>query len=682
MRNFLKYFENNKWYKGLLAKTAFLFLFLITMTLSIFIVGTLPHQLNVIEDRMKSEANDIASSIGQVTATAIINNDYGFTVDHCLKIIKQSNSILYIIIIRKDGFALIHTADGWRQETINNNDNPQYRNEGQGTFQFCKLVSQEVFHYSYSFSYSGIDWGRINVGLSLNNYNKNIEELYLRTFLLAISSIIVSFFASVFFVRKLTQPIRQLNNVAKKIAEGGLNARVNINSEDEIGKLAYSFNKMADSLQNSQDNLERKVEERTSELEATNEILQSEIKERLAAENTLKQYNSRLEAYDKIYRGIISARTADEIIKETLTQMPILYQFIDGAAAALIDLESAAVNVHIADFDPKDTTTFSTVKFPIDWDVIYSENNPLNKEYFVDDIRLLQNKFQIDEGMLMRGYLSYLAVPLLMDNNRIGNLIIAAKTTKCFNNANKEVLLVVANHLAVAVYQAQLQAKIKEHSQSLQNSLSEKEVLLKEIHHRVKNNLQVISSLLYLNSKKITDKNALYMFKESQNRVKSIALVHERLYQSKNLGRIDFKDYVQKLITDLFRSYAVNQSMIELDLDIKDISISIDLAVPCGLIINELISNSLKYAFPNYEDENKKGLIKINFNKNGNEELILKVSDNGIGITQSEIEEKKKNSLGLQLIETLVTQLEGSLEIDSNSGTSFIIKFKDDKTNG
>jgi two-component sensor histidine kinase len=172
------------------------------------------------------------------------------------------------------------------------------------------------------------------------------------------------------------------------------------------------------------------------------------------------------------------------------------------------------------------------------------------------------------------------------------------------------------------------------------------------------------------------------MFKESQNRVKSIALVHERLYQSKNLGRIDFKDYVQKLITDLFRSYAVNQSMIELDLDIKDISISIDLAVPCGLIINELISNSLKYAFPNYEDENKKGLIKINFNKNGNEELILKVSDNGIGITQNEIEEKRKNSLGLQLIETLVTQLEGSLEIDSNSGTSFIIKFKDDKTNG
>ena len=129
MKNFRKYFNNKKWYKGLLVKTAFLFLVLITMTLSIFIVGTLPHQFNVIEARMKSEANDIASSIGQVTATAIINNDYGFTVDHCLKIIKQSNSILYIIIIRKDGFALIHTADGWRQETIKNNDNPQYRNE-------------------------------------------------------------------------------------------------------------------------------------------------------------------------------------------------------------------------------------------------------------------------------------------------------------------------------------------------------------------------------------------------------------------------------------------------------------------------------------------------------------------------------------------------------------------------
>jgi two-component sensor histidine kinase/HAMP domain-containing protein len=677
MKNILKFFDNKKWYKGLLVRTAILFLVLITITLLIFIVGTLPYQRRVIEDRMKTEANDIASSIGQVTATAIINNDYGFTVDHCLKIIKQSNSILYIIITRKDGFSLIHTKDGWRQEILG--DSLPNLFGGQGEFYFCKFVNQEVFHYSYPFNYSGIDWGRINVGLSLNNYHKNINELYLRTFLLAISSIFVSFFASVFFVRKLTQPIRQLDNVTKKIAEGSLNARVNIDSKDEIGRLAYSFNKMADSLQHSQDNLERKVEERTSELAKMNEILQSEIKERLIAESTLKKYNSRLEAYDKIYRGIISARTVEEIVRETLTQMPILFNFIDSAMVGLIDFDLAKVNIHIGAFDATNKITFSKLDIPLDVNVVNNENNPLNKASITNDIRMVQNKFSIDEGLLSRGLLSYMAVPLLMDNNRIGNLIIGTKKANCFNDSHKDVLLVVANQLAVALNQAQLQAKIKEHSISLQNSLSEKEVLLKEIHHRVKNNLQVISSLLYLNSKKITDQNALYMFKESQNRVKSIALVHERLYQSKDLGRIDFKDYVQRLITDLFRSYAVNQSIIKLAISINNVFISIDTAVPCGLIINELVSNSLKYAFPNYEEENKEGLIKIDFNQNGNKELILAVSDNGIGIPEN-IEEKKKNSLGLQLIETLVAQLEGTLEIDLSSGAAFTIKFKDDRT--
>jgi len=214
-----------------------------------------------------------------------------------------------------------------------------------------------------------------------------------------------------------------------------------------------------------------------------------------------------------------------------------------------------------------------------------------------------------------------------------------------------------------------VQASLKEN----EIHLKEKEVLLKEIHHRVKNNLQVISSLLYLNSKKINDSKALDIFKDSQNRVKSIALVHERLYQSKDLGKIDFNDYVQKLTKDLLRSYAVNQSVIQLDININNVFINIDMAVPCGLIINELISNSLKYAFPNYEDEKKNGIIKIDFNPIENNKLILIVSDNGIGI-QGNIDEKKNNSLGLQLVETLVAQLDGTMELALNSGTTFKIK--------
>ncbi len=221
-----------------------------------------------------------------------------------------------------------------------------------------------------------------------------------------------------------------------------------------------------------------------------------------------------------------------------------------------------------------------------------------------------------------------------------------------------------------------VQASLKEKEILLsekENLLGEKEVLLKEIHHRVKNNLQVISSLLYLNSKKVKDKETLDMFTDSQNRVKSIALVHERLYRSKDLGKIDFNEYVRRLTKDLFRSYAVNQSVIKLDLNINDIFINIDFAVPCGLIINELISNSLKYAFRN-KSEDDPGIIKIEFNRNGNDELKLIVSDNGSGMSEDSIK-RKKLSLGLQLVDTLVAQLEGSLEIDFQPGTTFKINF-------
>ncbi len=665
---------SNEWHKGILVRTAFHSWILIILTLLIFIVGTLPYQLKIIEDRMKSEANDIAGSIGLVTATAIINNDFGTTVDHCMKIVKQSSSILYITIIRNDGFSLIHTANGWKQETVNDDLNILQDNEITNEFVFSKLVKQEVFHYSFPFSYSGIDWGRINVGLSLKNYNQNIDDIYFRTFWLAISSILLSLLASVYFAKKLTQPIRRLDNVARKVAEGNLDARVKIDSKDEIGRLSHSFNKMTESLKGSQDNLEKKVELRTAELKKINKILHNEIKERLSVENTLKQYNSRLEAFDKIYRGIISAKSVDEIIMETLTQLPTLFTFIDQAAVTVFDYITDTIDVRTADFNSNINPSLSTVKIPINYTVLNDKENPLNGAYFVNDIRLIKKMLPLDDELFSGGFLSYLTIPLIIDNNRIGNLSIASKTTDHFNEAQKEILLVVTNQLAVAINQAQLQAKINGHAKSLQNSLSEKEVLLKEIHHRVKNNLQVISSLLYLNSKKIQDKEVLNMFKESQNRVKSIALIHERLYQSKDLGSIDFKEYVQRLTNDLFRSYAVNQSVVRLDININNVFVNIDTAVPCGLIINELISNSFKYAFPNYEAENKTGIIRIDFTRLNENELSLVVSDDGIGIPQS-INEKKNGSLGLQLVETLVAQLEGILEIDGSSGTTFKIKF-------
>jgi PAS domain S-box-containing protein len=204
----------------------------------------------------------------------------------------------------------------------------------------------------------------------------------------------------------------------------------------------------------------------------------------------------------------------------------------------------------------------------------------------------------------------------------------------------------------------------------LEASLQEKEVLLKEIHHRVKNNLQVISSLLYLQSKSIEGQEALEMFQESQDRVRSMALVHERLYQSPDLARIDFAEYVRNLASYLFRSYGVHSNLIQLRINVDDVSLGIDMAVPCGLILNELVSNSLKHAFPN----GREGEIRIELCSGDDNELALVVSDNGVGFPK-DLDFRGMESLGLQLVNTLVDQLGGTIELDRSDGTAFEIVF-------
>lgn len=217
----------------------------------------------------------------------------------------------------------------------------------------------------------------------------------------------------------------------------------------------------------------------------------------------------------------------------------------------------------------------------------------------------------------------------------------------------------------------------KQAEQQIQASLKEKEVLLQEIHHRVKNNLQVICSLLNLQSGYIKDRQALESFKESQSRIKSIALLHEKLYQSKNLSQINFAEYVQQLAVNLFRAYGVNSSAISLKIHVEDVFLDVNTAIPCGLIINELVSNCIKHAFP----AGTSGEIWILLLRvpNHNNKLILSVRDNGVGFPKH-IDFRLSESLGLQLVNTLVAQLKGNVEFNCNGTTEFKINFIVEKT--
>jgi len=202
-------------------------------------------------------------------------------------------------------------------------------------------------------------------------------------------------------------------------------------------------------------------------------------------------------------------------------------------------------------------------------------------------------------------------------------------------------------------------------------SLNDKDMLLKEIHHRVKNNLQIISSLLNLQSQYIKDEDALNAFKESQNRVRSMALIHEKLYKSENMSKIDFRDYITELTDSIFYNYHVDSSRIQLNKNIDKIFLNIDTAIPCGLIINELITNSLKHAFP----EDNKGSIGIELYKR-DEDYELNVNDTGVGFS-NDIDYENTESLGMQLVNNLVKQVDGTIELDSKNGTKFKIIFKE-----
>lgn len=203
----------------------------------------------------------------------------------------------------------------------------------------------------------------------------------------------------------------------------------------------------------------------------------------------------------------------------------------------------------------------------------------------------------------------------------------------------------------------------------IQVAMKEKDLLLSEIHHRVKNNLQVICSLLDLQSSKVEDEIALKLLVESQNRIKSMALIHQKLYEAKDFARVDFSSFIDTLVPNLVSSYCVDPGRITLAIDSADVSLPIDAAIPCGLIINELISNALKHAFPNQ----RRGQITIQLANEPGGQIVLCVADNGIGIADEL--DLAGATLGLQLITHLADQLGGDLSIQRSNPTRFALRF-------
>lgn len=254
------------------------------------------------------------------------------------------------------------------------------------------------------------------------------------------------------------------------------------------------------------------------------------------------------------------------------------------------------------------------------------------------------------------------SISLIWEEKLYGTVAIFLKNKGV--SEKKETVKTLVNMVAVALQRKNAEERVKK-------DLEEKKLLMKETHHRVKNNLMVISSLLNIQSRYIKDKDALDIFRQSQDRARTMALIHEMMYSSTDLKHIDFGDYTRKLATSLFRTYLNNSNSIKLNLKLEEQILDINSVIPLGLILNELISNSLKHAFPDVSG----GEIMVSFYKEDNF-YHLNISDNGVGFP-NDFDFKNTDSLGLRLVNSLTEQIHGKLELNKVNGTEFKISFKE-----
>ncbi|MBE9007021.1 PAS domain S-box protein [Fortiea sp. LEGE XX443] len=364
--------------------------------------------------------------------------------------------------------------------------------------------------------------------------------------------------------------------------------------------------------------LEIKVEERTSELKRINESLEAEISKRKQIEKALRDSEERF-------------RTA-------------FHQAAVGIAHVGLDGKWLLVNQRLCDivgYTPEELElrTFQEITHPDD----LTQSLKYVEEILTGNIQTyaMEKRYFRKDGSLIW-------------------INLTVSLTRKTSGEPKYFIAVVEDISDRKHSQAQIQA-----------SLREKEVLLKEVYHRVKNNLQVISSLLSLQCEYIKDKQDIEIFQQSQQRIASMALIHEKMYQSPDLARIDFGEYIRDLVASLFSSYEVNEGAISLNLNIDSHALfGLDLAIPCGLIIHELVSNSLKYGFP----QGGEGEIYIEIAENFNQHFTIIVSDNGVGLPQN-FNFKNTASLGWQLVDALTQQIAGKINIQSHSGVEFQITF-------
>ena len=378
-----------------------------------------------------------------------------------------------------------------------------------------------------------------------------------------------------------------------------------------------------------------------------------DVTERKQAEEKVREHTHTIEILNRI---MTEGNRASDVrsFAETVTNLTLELLHFDAGAIHLIDARCAKLR-YATGFT--NTAVEAIEELPFD-EPPYSSVIVEPKPLFVDGHDASSVPHMAEFGLK-----SLAIIPLCRYDQIIGALNVGSFKRHIFSQAEKDLLVAIGNEVGVVI--AKLQA-----DELIKASLKERETLLKEIHHRVKNNMQIISSLLSLQAAQATERETVDMLDESQRRIRSMALIHEKLYRSGSLAEIDFGDYVESLIDELLRMCNVAEGAITITTDIENVRLGVDTAVPCALLINELVSNCLKHAFP----DGRTGDVTVALQR-ANGAHTLTVADNGVGFP-ADLDFRATDSLGMQLVVTLVGQLDGTITLDRTNGTTFISTFK------
>ena len=407
-------------------------------------------------------------------------------------------------------------------------------------------------------------------------------------------------------------------------------------------------NRLYMELQRINQELESQVYERTEELSNANKNLKNEIAERKKIEDDLK---IKVELLDTATDSIVLHDVAGKLLyanekaakmrgysKEELMKLNIYDLNVPG--------ESKFTGQYIDELMVKGESIFESAQYHRDGMVIPLEVNA-KMVIHNKDLLILSTARDItdrkENEAKLRCYREHLED-------------MVEERTKTLEKTNKRLQDAVDAH--------------EKAEKEIIASLEEKEVLLREVHHRVNNNMQIISSLLNIQSNYTDDPETNHVLRDSRNRIRSMAMIHEKLYVSNKLSKIDFSGYVKSITSNLLQNPEVNSDLIKINVDVDDFSIGMETAVPMGLIINELVTNSIEHAF-----SQGNGDIDLNLHKNC-ETFILTVKDNGIGLPES-LDPKNVKTLGLRLVNSLVEQIDGNMEVEVESGTTFKITFEE-----